>query len=212
MAALVLVPSPVARGALRAFLLLISCGVSSGLAQTAQGPFEEYFRPLTMRVDYFHSGGMGQEILALDRVVSDGEWAGSLTRLVDDTNLGAYLFEVVDPDTDRVLYSRGFASIYGEWETTAEAGRSYRTFHESLRFPWPAGPVRVVLRKRAETGDFREIWSVPVDPDSRFVNPAATSRRGGSLERYGQRATHVEGGPGATGRGLHGGRDGQVPR
>jgi hypothetical protein len=126
-----------------------------------------------MRVDYFHTGGMGEEILSLDRVVSDGEWAGSLTRLVDDTNLGKYLFEVVDPETDDVLYSRGFASIYGEWETTPESGRSYGTFHESLRFPWPKRPIRVVLQKRDENGEFKEIWSVPLDPDSRFVNPAA---------------------------------------
>ena len=44
---------------------------------------------------------MGQEIVALDRVVSDGPWAGSRTRLVDDLNLGKYLFEVIDRDTNR---------------------------------------------------------------------------------------------------------------
>ena len=43
-----------------------------------------------MRVDYFHTGGAGQEIVALDRVVSDGPWPGSRTRLIDDTNLGKY--------------------------------------------------------------------------------------------------------------------------
>ena len=74
-----------------------------------------------MRVDYVHSGGLGQEIVALDRVVSDGPWAGSVTRLVDDLNLGKYLFEVIDRATNRVVFSRGFASIYGEWETTAES-------------------------------------------------------------------------------------------
>jgi hypothetical protein len=153
--------------------LLVLCDVSSGWSQTASGSFADHFHQRTMRVDYFHTGGMGEEILSLDRVVSDGEWAGSLTRLVDDTNLGKYLFEVVDPETDDVLYSRGFASIYGEWETTPESGRSYGTFHESLRFPWPKRPIRVVLQKRDENGEFKEIWSVPLDPDSRFVNPAA---------------------------------------
>ena len=51
----------------------------------------------------------GQEIVALDRIVSDGSWPGSRTRLVDDTNLGKYLFEVVDRATNTVIYSRGFA-------------------------------------------------------------------------------------------------------
>ena len=62
----------------------------------APGGFDLFFLDKTMRVDYIHSGGLGQEIVALDRIVSDGSWAGSRTRLVDDLNLGKYLFEVID--------------------------------------------------------------------------------------------------------------------
>ena len=60
--------------------------------------------------------------------------AGNPQKAIDDTNLGKYLFEVIDRGTNRLLYSRGFASIYGEWETTDEAKGANRTFHESLRF------------------------------------------------------------------------------
>ena len=52
------------------------------------------------------------------------------------TNLGHYRFEVRDRER-AVLYSSGFASIYGEWETTARSKTVHRTFHESVRFPWP---------------------------------------------------------------------------
>ena len=134
--------------------------------------FERHFVDRTMRVDYFHSGGHGTEIVALDQVVSDGPWAGSRTRLIDDLNLGKYLFEVIDRRTNRVIYSRGFASIYGEWETTPEYRERHRTFHESLRFPWPRRPVQVVLKVRGAEQSFHEIWSTVIDPDSRFVNPA----------------------------------------
>ena len=139
-------------------------------AERAAG-FDEHFVDRTMRVDYFHSGGLGTEMLALDQVVSDGPWAGSRTRLVDDLNLGKYLFEVIDRRTNRTIYSRGFASIYGEWETTPEAREVHRTFHESLRFPWPRRPVQVVLKVRDAENSFHEIWSTVVDPNSRFVNP-----------------------------------------
>jgi hypothetical protein len=139
---------------------------------TGQAPvgFDAAFRDKTMRVDYIHSGGLGQEIIALDQIVSDGPWGGSRTRLVDDLNLGKYRFEVIDRRTNRVLYSRGFASIYGEWETTAEARDLYRSFHESLRFPWPNAPVQVVLKVRDAENSFHEIWSTVIDPNSRFVN------------------------------------------
>jgi hypothetical protein len=152
---------------------VLALGVMSrGSAQQPASAFDRYFTDKTMRVDYFHSGGMGQEIVALERIVSDGPWPGSRTRLVDDTNLGKYLVEVVDRTTNTVIYSRGFASIYGEWETTAEFRTLHRTYPESLRFPWPKAPVQVVLKKRDAQQAFRELWSTVIDPGSRFVNPA----------------------------------------
>ncbi len=138
----------------------------------APGGFDARFDGSTMRLDYFHTGGPGTEIISLDQVVRDGPWAGSRTRLLDDTNLGTYLFEVADAAGGPVLYSRGFASLYGEWETTPEAKEIHRTFHESLRFPWPRRPVEVTLKRRDPGGSFRRIWSTTVDPASRAVNAA----------------------------------------
>ena len=135
--------------------------------------FADRFSDKTMRLDYFHtSTPKGDEIVALDRIVSDGPWSGSQTRLVDTLNLGKYMFDVIDRETNQVIYSHGFASIYGEWETTPEAKQRPATFHESLRFPWPKAPVQVVLKKRDNDQAFQQIWSTIVDPNSRFVNPA----------------------------------------
>ncbi len=120
--------------------------------------------PATLRVDYVHSGDAKEEMFALDALVLEGSWSGHPARAIDDTNLGKYYFEVIDRRTNRVLYSRGFASVFGEWETTEEAARIRRAFDESLRFPLPDGPVQVVLKKRDATNAFREIWSLPVDP------------------------------------------------
>lgn len=133
----------------------------------------------TVRVDYVHTGGPSSgEIFALDRVVNDGAWAGSRSQLLDPTGLGPYQFEVRRAGTGEVLYSRGFASIYGEWTTTAEAKSAHRSFHESLRFPWPTAPVTVVVRKRQPDQTFREVWSTDVDPASRVVNSAPPPVRG----------------------------------
>ncbi len=126
--------------------------------------------PRTMRLDYFHTGNSIEERFALDSVVLEGSWPGPLNRMIDDTNLGKYFFEIVDRKTNRVLYSRGFASMYGEWETTAEAREVQRTFHESLRFPAPTEPFQVVLKKRGTGNAFLEIWSALVDPSSPAVD------------------------------------------
>jgi hypothetical protein len=120
--------------------------------------------PRTMRLDYFHTGTAAEEQFALDGLALEGPWPGRLDRAIDDTNLGKYFFEVIDRKTNRLLYSRGFASMYGEWELTPEAKEQRRTFHESLRFPAPGGPVQVVVKKRDKQNAFREVWSVVVDP------------------------------------------------
>jgi hypothetical protein len=141
-------------------------------SSAAAARFDDFFIDKTMRVDYFHTGNKGEEIVALDRVVSDGPWPGSRTYLVDATNLGNYYFEVIDRATNQVIYSRGFASVFGEWQTTDEAKDRAGTFHESVRFPWPKKPVQLVLKKRDKDNAFQQIWSTIIDPNSRFVNKA----------------------------------------
>jgi hypothetical protein len=141
-------------------------------------PYEAAFTGDTMRVDYLQTGGRGIEAVSLDRIVNDGPWPGSRTHLVDDTNLGKYLFEVIDRSTNQVIYSRGFASLYGEWETTPEAKEIHRTFSGTLRFPWPKRPVQVVLKKRDRLNAFHEFWSAIIDPASRQVNRSRLAPEG----------------------------------
>lgn len=128
-------------------------------------------QPATMRLDYYHSGNSEKEYFSLDRVVVEPlPWPGNLEKNLDTTNLGKYFFEVIDRKTNRVLYSRGFASVYGEWETTGEASEINRTFQESLRFPAPESPVQIIIKKRDKQNAFQQIWSTNVDPASIFID------------------------------------------
>ncbi len=134
--------------------------------------YTTWFASNTMRLDYFHSGTANEEHFAVDQVVSDGSWPGSSTQLIDKLELGIYFFEVIDKKTNVLLYSRGFASIFGEWKTTPEADSVWGTFHESLRFPWPLKPVTVILNRRDAENKFQPIWSTDIDPASRQVTNA----------------------------------------
>lgn len=146
----------------------------------------------TMRVDYYHTGNATREVFSVDRVVIEPlPWPGSPSQLIDSSNLGKYLFEVRDQKTKQVIYSRGFASIYGEWETTDEAKTDNRTFQESFRFPAPIGPVEIVLKKRDAKNVFQPIWTTTVDPNNQFVDrsklvapaPLITIQRMGEPEK-----------------------------
>jgi hypothetical protein len=160
----------------------VAAGIATAIAAVAShqppaGPgvapalqFGEIFRDSTMRVDYYHTRGPGGETFAVDRIVSDGRWAGSRRVLLDSLDLGTYRFTVVDSTSGAPLYSRGFSSLYAEWETTGP--RAPDTFHESLRFPWPRRTVEVVLERRDRTNAWVRVWSTFVDPAGPLANPA----------------------------------------
>jgi IgA Peptidase M64/Peptidase M64 N-terminus len=139
--------------------------------------------PRTMRLDYYHTGNASREIFSVDRVVLEPlPWPGNPSRPLDDTNLGKYFFEVRDRASGRTLYSRGFSSVYGEWETTDEARHMDRTFGESLRFPAPDAPVQVVLKKRDANNVLREVWTTVVDPKDMFIDTSSPASPGALIE------------------------------
>jgi len=138
-----------------------------------------------MRVDYYHSGNDKQESFSLDRIVIEPlPWPGNPKRPVDLTNAGKYFFEVIDKASGMPVYSRGFASIFGEWETTEEAQKINRTYSESLRFPAVDKPVRVVLRKRDATNAFKDIWSVEIDPADKFIQKGQARVDPGAIDGF----------------------------
>ncbi len=151
--------------------------------------------PRTMRVDYYHTGSNGHETFAVDRVVLEPlAWPGNPAKNIDESGLGKYYFEVRDKATNRVLHSRGFASIYGEWEQTEEAKHEARTFSESLRFPAPEAPVSVMVFKRDEENVFRPLWTTTVDPKGMFVDSSVPPSPGPllALQKSGDPATKVD--------------------
>jgi hypothetical protein len=127
-------------------------------------------QPATMRLDYLHSGNALDEHYAIERVVIEPlPWPGNLRQTIDNTNRGNNLVEVVDAKTGKLLYSRGFSTVFAEWRSTEEASRINRGFEESVRFPKPEQPVRVRILKRDERNLFSVVWSADVNPDAMDV-------------------------------------------
>jgi len=172
---------------MRKFILGLSALVLFATSGTAA--------PQTMRLDYFHTGDAKHETFSFDRTVIEPlPWPGDMTKTIDPTDYGKYFFEVRDAKTDRVLYSRGFASVYGEWETTDEANKIMRTFSESIRFPAPEAPVEIVLRKRDARNKWHEAWKFSIDPKDMFIDrskPSAPARLI-PIQRMGDPATKVD--------------------
>jgi IgA Peptidase M64/Peptidase M64 N-terminus len=156
--------------------LLFGCFVFSTLSFAA---------PRTLRVDYYHTGNSRDEWFSLDRVVLEPlDWPGNLNKSVDESQLGNYLFEVHERASGKLLYSRGFNSVFGEWKETDEALHGNRTFSESLRFPAPDAAVEISLKKRPDdaAAAWREVWKTVVDPKDKFIDRSRPASPGALME------------------------------
>ena len=166
------------------------------------GVVSSFAAPRTLRVDYYHTGNSHEEWFSLDRVVLEPlEWPGNLNKTIDESELGNYLFEIRETASGKLLYSRGFNSVFGEWKTTAEALHANRTFSESLRFPSPDGPVEVSLKERDQSGFredrkamWKEVWKTVVDPKDKFIDRSRPPSPGAlsELQKMGDPATKVD--------------------
>ena len=63
-----------------------------------------------------------------------------------------------------MIYSRGYSTIFNEWQTTAEAQNNYHTFHESILIPKPKYRVQMAIYRRDKNMFFREVFSTVIDP------------------------------------------------
>ena len=139
--------------------------------------YDSFFTPKTLRVDYFHTGTKTEEWFSLDQVYQEGTWPGSRVNFLDTLNLGEYAFRVYDKPTGMLLYSRGYSTIFNEWQTTDEAlNGATKTFSETVRFPYPKRAVQLTIVRRDKKMIMHEIFSLVIDP----TDPTQVNKEGRS--------------------------------
>ncbi|MDZ7333301.1 MAG: peptidase M64, partial [candidate division KSB1 bacterium] len=72
--------------------------------------FDDYFLDQTLRVDYYHIGDAKEEFITIDQLYLQGLWAGNPKHLIDPFNHGKYEIKVYDIASNRLIYSRGYAT------------------------------------------------------------------------------------------------------
>ncbi|UCF06895.1 MAG: peptidase M64 [bacterium] len=156
---------------MRKVLLLISMLLVAVPLLAAGGiDYDRFFTHEALRIDLHHTGTAGMEVFALDELVEEPHWAGNPSTLIDTMNLGGYLFRAYDLETNALIFSRGYCTIFGEWVTTDEALEGvHRTFHETIRMPYPRKPVQVRIDRRDRRNIFKNVYDLVVDPEDYHI-------------------------------------------
>lgn len=152
---------------MRTILTLLFAGFLLNL--TAQ--FDSVFESKTLRIDYQHAGNSDEDFYYLDQVKVEPFWGGSRKNLIDTFSYGQYMLKVFDVVTDQLIYSRGYSTLFGEWQTTEEARSIPKSFSETVVMPLPREKVRIEIYTRNPTGTFDKKFVYTYHPDDYFINP-----------------------------------------
>ncbi len=155
---------------MKKFLVILILSSFAGL-QAQKINYNDYFTNNTLRFDYNRCGTADSEFVYFEQMRQEGKWSGSRKNLIDPFQWGEYRVEVRDAKTDKLIYSRGYAGLYSEWQTTAEARETQKCFYESVLIPYPKNPVKLSLFSRDRTTKLNKVFDYSIDPDNYFIKP-----------------------------------------
>ncbi len=145
------------------FLVIISSNVFAS--------FDSTFFTKTLRLDYQHAGNDTLEEFFLDQVSIEPYWGGSQINLIDTFYYGKYFLELHDLHSDSLIYSRGYSTLFGEWQTTEEAKLIRRSFSETVVMPLPKKDARILLFSRDKKGIFLQKFQYIFKVDNYYISP-----------------------------------------
>lgn len=184
-------------GTLRRLILtrmIIALMVIPLLSPAAAPDFDTFFLPRTLRVDIHHAGHAGEEWISLDRIYEIQGWAGTRRHLLDPFNNGKYQLSVVDAASNTTIYTRGYSTLFGEYQTTDPALEGVRrTYHETLLIPCPKRPVDVHIHTRDKKNRLMPVAVFTVDPQSiDIIREPPPGDRVIKVRYQGEPADHVD--------------------
>ena len=145
------------------FLFILS------ISSQSQVSFDKYFTEKVLRFDFMLAGNNQKTAVYPMGFKEEPFWGGSKTNLPDSFNYGNFKYEVFDDAGNNLLYSRGFCSLFQEWQTTAEAMKKERSFYEVVTMPYPKNTIRLVLSIRKRNGTFSSLYETKIDPSDYFI-------------------------------------------
>jgi len=145
-----------------AILFLLTCHLS-----LAGSDYRKHFTRDALRIDLLLAGDAEEEVIYLRRMKKEPYWSGPESHLVKPFGYGHHQVRVTDTTGEQILYSRGFSTLFGEWQTTAESSRESRAFQHTIRIPFPRHPVVVQVKQRG--ADEPVLWEYRIQPQNYFI-------------------------------------------
>jgi len=134
--------------------------------------FDTYFENKTLRLDYLHIGNAYSEKVEPVTFWKGGVWSGTREQLIEPLRLGEMELTVTDLQTGKVIFTRSYSTLFGEFVTTEKAENEEGVFEECVLIPYPKVPVKyeftVYSRSHIPTPLFESVFDPRTTPQKPF--------------------------------------------
>ena len=152
------------------FLLFLLLSMS-GFAQSG---FENWFKEGSLRLDFLLAGNAAEQQVYIHELRKEPFYGGSEINLIDNFHYGDYYIEVFDKFSNKLIFSKGFNTLFGEWQTTDEAKKENKAFKQSVRFPMPLSDIVLKIYKRRSPVEPELLYDTVIDPDDFLIPQSDT--------------------------------------
>jgi len=148
-------------------LILYIFFYTSGNAQ-----FKKYFTEESLRIDFILSGNATVTQASIFELKKEPFWGGSTMHTLDAFDYGEFRINVKDSTNQSIIFSRGFCSLFEEWQTTNEANSVDKSFFQTITCPYPKNKVYISIEKRSISGEFKKLLTTEINPNDYIISRA----------------------------------------
>jgi len=139
--------------------------------------FDEYFYDKALRLDLYQCGDARELVTTLQNLTEEPSWPENFKSLLTPFAYGKFMVKVRDSASDRLIYSKGFDSLFAEYATTKPALMGIkRVFQTTARIPLPKAAVKLTIERRNGDNSLSAVLTEQLLPnDIRIRREAAGS-------------------------------------
>lgn len=124
-----------------------------------------FFGQGSLRFDLILSGNATETHASIFELKKETYYGGTLEKTIDPFNYGEFKITITDPVSNRIIYTRGFCTLFEEWQTTDEADKIEKGFFQTVTIPFPKNNIRVLIERRNRAGEFHSLLETDINPE-----------------------------------------------
>ena len=146
-------------------LLLNNAAIVAQTPDADRVIFEDYFVDKALRVELYNFGDATESTVVLRDLFEEPIWPENPRHLLTPFEYGQFAIKLYDEASGRMIFSKGFDSMFSEYVTTNPAIKGVkRVFESTARCPMPKAKAKLLIERRDREHALLPVLTIEVDP------------------------------------------------